>query len=142
MNIGDKVATVRPKNESDDWEEEAKQHRVFGEAGIILKESNAHGEIYYVVYVNRDGGGWFEPRELVQMDKFEVGCRVRHVTKKEFVGEVVEILNDVIINREKVRLYKVKWDYPWMIPMRWFDEKYSCANEDRAGYKNDELEII
>jgi hypothetical protein len=63
LSVGDRVETVRPDVESDDWTQEAMASRRWGVTGSIVREHNSHGLCYRVRH--DDGShGVYEAREL------------------------------------------------------------------------------
>jgi hypothetical protein len=71
MKINDKVKTVKPEHESDDWTPEALQSRKWGVTGRIKHIHNGHGLCYTV---RHDDGteGAYDPNELEPTDEFIV----------------------------------------------------------------------
>ncbi len=62
-SIGNIVLTVKPEQESKDWNTAARRHVQWNEPGVIVDESNAHGLVFEVLHL--DGHtAWYEPREL------------------------------------------------------------------------------
>lgn len=61
--IGTRVKTVKPDQESKDWNARALAARKWGVMGKTVKEHDAHGLFYDVEH--EDGTmGYYEPREL------------------------------------------------------------------------------
>jgi hypothetical protein len=58
------VFTVKPENESNDWSDEAKASRKWGEFGLIVNVHNSHGLTYEVRHASDQTIGHYEPNEL------------------------------------------------------------------------------